>query len=91
MLIWTWGGVVQYNTGCALTDRHFAKCETNCHVAKNKCVRIATLAKDRFSVYIVMPGKLSPTLAKWRENIAISLPQGCAAFRQAAIVIGLDN
>ncbi len=25
-------------TGCALTDRHFAKCETNCRVAKNKCV-----------------------------------------------------
>ncbi len=72
-------------TGCALTDRHFAKCETNCRVAKNKCVRVATLAKDRFSVYIVMPGKLSPALAKWRENTAISSPQGCAASRQAAL------
>ena len=25
-------------SGCALTDRHFTKCETNCRVAKNKCV-----------------------------------------------------
>ncbi len=74
-----------YMTGCALTDRHFAKCETNCSVAKNKCVRVATLVKDRFSMYIVMPGKLSPALAKWRENTTISSPQGCAASRQAAL------
>ncbi len=72
-------------TGCALTDRHFAKCETNCRVAKNKCVPVATLAKDCFSVYIVMPGNLSPVLAKCRENTAISSPQGCAASRQAAL------
>ncbi len=56
-----------------------------CQSPGNKCVRVARLAKDRFSMYIVMPGKLSPALAKWRENTVISSPQGCAASRQAAL------
>ncbi len=50
---------LMYKARCALTDRHFTKCERNCHMPKNKCVRFATLTKERFSVYVVMPGSFS--------------------------------
>ncbi len=59
-------------TGCALTNRYFTKCETDCRVAKNKCSCVATLAKHRFSIHRNAPGSFFPPFQNGVKIPAIS-------------------